>query len=200
MIGPHRRIRNFVIVSFAIAIIAQGLYFASYTGLFSFETSSATYEDVINKNFSLDSSYFWEPANTNFESINSVKISGSVYGNGNAKVYLISKSDKVLILDSSSIPKGGGSSLTGLAVDEQDTDNKTKDNKKEEKEVIIELNITDENISFDNSSDLNQSIFLDLANITLDTNISEQINQTQDSNVTLTNISEIQNTTQEKQP
>ncbi len=111
-----------------LALIVLGAYYIApgITG-FVTVTKQSNYTDAINLDFKESAAYEWTLANPG--DLRSVKIDGSLIGNGTAKIYIWSSTMKYLLFDSAALEEkpSGIFGITAFAVKEDQKDNESKD-------------------------------------------------------------------------
>jgi len=104
-----------VIFSFVFIFLLANVFF-NFTPVFIgflIQEPTQTFTETLNLQFAETYDYSWFP--TNLGTLNSVKLSGNIQGQGNVKIYL----DDLLILENSNLNPGLG--ITGSAISEDDS-------------------------------------------------------------------------------
>ncbi len=186
-----------------LLIWAVGLFITrpEITGLFvGAGEKTQTYSENINLVINQNSSLEWIPKNIGV--LNSVKISGSIIGEGKVKVYL----DDKLILDRSLLDRSGNK-ITGFAVTEgeviseeniaQSQIQSQQEQTQTEQVVVTEPEPQPSQAQNDTLTDSSESTPEAIKNIT--ENITEEISTTIEENITvIENITIIENITEEQ--
>ena len=144
----HKLFLEVIGVYLVLALVLVGAYYLEpvITG-FAIVTKQSNYVDDVNLEFSESSSYVWAMSNPG--NLKSVKIDGSIIGNGEAKVYIEDDGERYLIFDSSKLveTESGLFSITGLVVDEEEiTINESLINETTINDTETIINETDEKI------------------------------------------------------
>jgi len=129
------------------------------------------YTDDLNLVVSESMTYDW--ALENLGSLQSVKVSGLIEGEGEVKIYLVSNGDEWLILDSVNLGSFGNGVITGNVVHE---DNQTENESEEENEAESEdETVIDPPLNITNEIPIDQPV-----NVTNETVIDPPLNITND--------------------
>ena len=98
-------------------VILSGMFFGGgLTGLFSGIGTSQTYTEELSINVTNSTYIDWGPENEG--TLTKALLSGKIYGEGDAKIYLVANDTEYLIYDSDT----AGSSLTGMVVGSGESD------------------------------------------------------------------------------
>jgi hypothetical protein len=115
----------FVLIAIAILFLLIRPFITGYA------TSKGTFIDVLNIEADKSQEYSWAPEN--FGTLTSVRISGELIGDGNARVYL-KTSEKTLLIYDSEKGKSAASAITGFALAPTDAEQSEADKKVKEEE------------------------------------------------------------------
>lgn len=145
MKNPHNKgeikvLLEILVVCAVLVLVLIGIYYfePSVVGLVTV-TKQINYTDKVSLEFKESGTYVWKLANPG--NLKSVKIDGSIIGNGSTKVYIENKGIRYLLFDGNKTIEKGGIGITGLVVKEKDKNEDKNETENEEAKDEIRTEI-----------------------------------------------------------